>query len=293
MKLKDDNSRIEWVKIVYSMAASGNKRLLSLQDQLSLLNLTFDGNSKPMNIFNDNPILPNFPFILGFILGDGSLSIRIRLAENSLWLIPVLQLPQKSLDSNIHFFEVLNRYFKTLNVTSSLVKNVQGVTTLSVDGNSNILLTLLPYFKEYMHFGYWKTDRIKLLLHFAHYITAGVHLTRQGLIVILRIIYSYPQNREYTLEHWINLANIHFDGIDKGCKSGNHCIEPYNGRGETAGIQLGWRVVFPSKFTPKVPLKYFSFTKFGSSQDALYAAINYRDSIIESHLNNLKSSHLD
>jgi hypothetical protein len=84
MKLKDDNSRIELVKIVYSMAASGNKRILSLQDKLSLLNLTFDGNSKPINIFNDNPRLPNFPFILGFILGDGSLSLRIRLVENSL-----------------------------------------------------------------------------------------------------------------------------------------------------------------------------------------------------------------
>ena len=35
MKLKDDNSRIELVKLVYSLSASGNTRLLSLQDQLS------------------------------------------------------------------------------------------------------------------------------------------------------------------------------------------------------------------------------------------------------------------
>ena len=155
------------------------------------------------------------------------------------------------------------------------------------------LLILLPFFKEYIHFGYWKTERIKLLLHFEHYITAGVHLTRQGLIFILRILYSYPQNREYTLEHWIDLANAHFDRMDKGCKSGKHCVEPYNGRGERAGIQLGWRVVLPSKFSAKVPLKYFSFTKFGSNQDALCEAINYRDSVIESHLNTLNSSYID
>lgn len=118
-----------------------------VKDQLSLWSLTYDGNSKPINIFNHNPMLPNFPFILGFVLGDGSLSIRIRLAQSSIWFIPVLQLPQKTLDSNIHFFDVLNCYFKTLNVTSSLVKNVQGVATLTVDGNSNMLLILLPYFK--------------------------------------------------------------------------------------------------------------------------------------------------
>lgn len=79
--------------------------------------------------------------------------MRIRKVENSLWLIPVLQLPQKSLDSNLHFFDVLNRYFKTLNVTSSTVNNVQGVTTLTIDGISNLLI-LLPFFKEYIHFGY-------------------------------------------------------------------------------------------------------------------------------------------
>jgi len=84
------------------------------------------------------------------------------------------------------------------------------------------------------------------------------------------------------------LANKHFDDTDQGYKSGNHLIEPYNGRGDSAGIQIGWRVVFPTKFTPKVPLKYFSFSKFGSSSLALDAAIKHRNSMILSHLNSLK-----
>ena len=224
---------------------------------------------------------------MGFLLGDGSLSIRIRLAENSLWLIPMLFFPQKTHKSNLLFFDVLNRYFKTLNVTCTTTHNVQGMTIISVEGINNLLITLLPFFKEFTHFGYWKSDRIQLLLHFGRYINAGAHLTRQGLIAILHIIYSYPHDREYALEHWIGLANEQFDYIDKGCKSGNHCIEPYNGRGDTAGIQLGWRVVLPAKFTPKVPIKYFSFTKFGSFWDALNAAKKHRDLTIESHLKTL------
>ncbi len=106
MKLKDDNSRIELVKnCILQWASSGNKRLLSLQDQLSLLNLTFNGNSKPINIFNDNPILPNFPFILGFILGDGSLIHKNSFSRKfTLVNTCFYKLPQKSLNSNIHFF---------------------------------------------------------------------------------------------------------------------------------------------------------------------------------------------
>lgn len=72
-----------------------------------------------------------------------------------------------------------------------------------------------------------------------------------------------------------------------GCKSGEHCIEPYNGRGDLAGIQIGWRVILPSKFIPKVSIKYFSFTKFGSTSNALKAAINYRNYIVETRLKEL------
>lgn len=154
MQLKDNDSRIQLVKLVYSLAISGNKRLLSLEDQLSLLNLPYDGIPEPIEVFKDNLTLPNFPFILGFLLGDGSVIIRIRLAENSLWLIPVLLLPQKSMESNQQFFNILTRYFKSLNVTSSIVNNNQGMTILSVEGINNIIVTLLPFFKEYSHFGY-------------------------------------------------------------------------------------------------------------------------------------------
>jgi len=170
------------VKLVYSLAISGNKRVLSLEDQLSLWNLPYDGIPEPTAKFNDNMSLPNFPFILGFLLGDGSLFIRIRLVENSLWLIPVLFLPQKTMESNKQFFNILNRYFKSLNITSNTVNNNQGMTIFSVEGVENILKKLVPLFKEYSHFGYWKSDKIQLLLEFARYISSGIHLTRQGLI---------------------------------------------------------------------------------------------------------------
>nr|QBM09638.1 hypothetical protein [Dactylella sp.] len=189
-QLKDDNSRIQLIKLVYSLAISGNKRLLPLKDQLSLWNLPYDGNPEPDTKFKDNKLLPNFPFILGFLLGDGSLFIRIRLVENSIRLIPALLLPQKSMESNKQFFNLLNRYFQSLNVTSFIVNNNQGMTILNVEGSNNIFMKLVPLFKEYAHFGYWKSDQISLLLEFAHYVSSGVHLTRQGLIAVLKIIYS-------------------------------------------------------------------------------------------------------
>lgn len=76
--LTDDKSKIEVVKLVYSLAASGNERITSLPDKLKEMNLPFDGNSEPETCYLDNPLVPSFLYIFGFLLGDGSFFIRIR-----------------------------------------------------------------------------------------------------------------------------------------------------------------------------------------------------------------------
>ena len=52
---------------------------------------TYPDNNKPLSIL----------FILGFLLGDGNFSMRIRDSKNGVWFIPVIRLEQKyTLDNN-------------------------------------------------------------------------------------------------------------------------------------------------------------------------------------------------
>lgn len=63
----DEQSKVETVKLVYSLAASGRERKTLLADKLDELNLPFlDEDYEPETCYLDNPSIPSFLFILGF-----------------------------------------------------------------------------------------------------------------------------------------------------------------------------------------------------------------------------------
>ena len=75
--------------IVYSLSANGTERKLSLSEQLSLFCIS------PTNIdipnYTDNYNKVSILFIIGLILGDGTLHLRLRKWDKgSIWLIPAL-----------------------------------------------------------------------------------------------------------------------------------------------------------------------------------------------------------
>jgi hypothetical protein len=50
-------------------------------------------------------------------------------------------------------------------------------------------------------------DRIRLLIEFFKYYSAGAHLYRDGLIALLNLMYKYPNERTKSLGEWLNLFN--------------------------------------------------------------------------------------
>lgn len=58
-------------------------------------------------IFPDNTLIPTIPFFIGFILADGTLSIRLRLVKNSINIIPMIFIPQLKTEYNNHFISML------------------------------------------------------------------------------------------------------------------------------------------------------------------------------------------
>jgi len=281
-------TQIEIVKLGYSLASSGTERLISLRSKLESLNLSFNGDSEPDTCYLDNPQVPSFLFILGFLLGDGSLLIRVRLTLTGAFnFIPLLVFPQKKSDSHTHMYTMMSVFFDNMGIKTYIFNSKQGITTLRVEG-INAVFPLVPLFKDYMHFGYWRADNINLLLSFFNYHSMGAQTHKEGVVSIFNLLYKYPNVRSRSLSEWIGLVTEYFDGIDAGCVSGYQCIQPSKGRGELANEIIAWRVVLPERLLPRpASIKYFQISTHGSSENALKAAVEYRDHWFKENLKEL------
>ena len=112
------SSLAQAIQIVYSLSENGNNRKLSLSEQLALFGISQSKTDTPIYTDNFNKI--TILFIIGFILGDGTLFLRLRNSDTgSIWLIPTLVLPQlknkyKYTATRDHFFTILTNFFKSL-----------------------------------------------------------------------------------------------------------------------------------------------------------------------------------
>lgn len=117
----------------------------------------------------------------------------------------------------------------SLGVTSGYspaTSNSRGMAELYTEGIVNVLTILLPLLYQHQHFMYWKFHRFELLRRLALIIHSGLHNTHIGIIAALNLIYSYPSDRDYTLEHWIQLANAYYAQYDASLVSGHANIAP-------------------------------------------------------------------
>lgn len=96
VQLGDTASRVEAIKLVYSMALSGRERRMTLDEKILSLNLpALPGATAVSYSFSDNAT-PSFLFMLGLLIGDGNIFVRLRLVSKkdgrggSIWIIPML-----------------------------------------------------------------------------------------------------------------------------------------------------------------------------------------------------------
>jgi len=151
------NDKVKLVKLVYSLSSAGKTRKLSLEDKLKSLNLEKEFSSlEDVNTFSENHNLPSFLFFLGFLLGDGSIYIRIRLTSSgSFKIIPSLNFLQKHDDKYIpHMFSMISKYLKSEGINSLVTsENKAGTTTLRIEGIKAVT-HLVPLFKNYSNLTY-------------------------------------------------------------------------------------------------------------------------------------------
>lgn len=93
-------------------------------------------------IFHDNTLIPTIPFFIGFILADGTLFIRLRLVKNSLYIIPMIFIPQIKTEYNTHFLSQLVLMFNYYNI-GTVDKETGSMVGFTIQGFENVFEKLL------------------------------------------------------------------------------------------------------------------------------------------------------
>lgn len=164
--LKDSASQIEAIKLTYSMAETGRDRAMTMDEKLISLNLPNLPGPTASNLFSDNDATPSFLFLLGLLIGDGTIFVRFRLANNKegspIWVIALLILPQLDTDSNQNLFNKLSILLDSLGVTyttTSTIIKTSGLSkgedeelgeprmkVLTIEGIDNFIKKIVPNF---------------------------------------------------------------------------------------------------------------------------------------------------
>lgn len=314
------------VHIVYDLSLDGRNRKLSLSEQLSLFNII--PRKMVLPVYTDNLSTPSILFIIGFIIGDGTLFLRLRNSDKgSIWLIPTLTLPQLKNKYNAHFFSILKKFFNSLNIKTyinnnnkelellnpyifndetvlSKDKNKTEMSVLTVESLDSVFYKLLPLISPYSHFLFWKIDQYKLMSIVAKLVKAKTHYTLYGFINIIEIIYSYPHNRHQPKKFWIKIIQCWFKSRAAKTLSGENNIQAVHGRGLLKGQIVAWKCIFPveskinsrqfgfsidKNFESSLPLKEASYRETDHvGREALNQAIQFRDVSIKNWVDSLK-----
>jgi len=287
--------------IVYDLSADGVNRKLSLSDQLKFLGLNSTNVELPT--YTDNFNTPSILFIIGFILGAGTIHLRLIISDKgSIWLIPTLLLPQLKNKYNAHFFSMLENYFKSLDIKTYTInkandseivdiltsneRNIKEMTILTVESISSMFAKFIPLIRPYSHYLYWKYDQYGLMSSVSRLVNAKAHYTLYGFMALIEIIYSYPNKRLQSKEFWLDIIQSWFAARASETQSGENNIQAVYGRGPLKGTIVAWKCVFPKEFNIKS--RQFGFTNNTESGQALKQAIQYRDISIKSWIDSKK-----
>jgi hypothetical protein len=84
---------------------------------------------------------------------------------------------------------------------------------------------IIPFLVEYEDWLFWRSNKFIVVQNIATIFKDKGHLTKNGLLLIVNLLYSKPNNYLKSREFWINLINerfmIKYDCIQSG-KNNKH-----------------------------------------------------------------------
>jgi hypothetical protein len=281
-------------QLAYHLSAVGSPKSTKLEDVLTELKIADIKTIAPFPTYTDNQNLPSIIFIIGLLIGDGCLHIRLRKTHTgSINIIPKINFSQVSTEFNSHFMNQLKKVFDGLNIPV-IIKNVGSSNILEIEGKTSVFMQLLPLLTPYAHLFYWKASRLKLFVLVSYFMSSGIHLTLKGISRIIDLCYSDPNIRTQPLDYWKNVALNHFNKVESELFSGHHLIWSVKSRGSDSDKEIvAWLVRSPLKNSLEGKLvfksKQIGFKNQADKVTALQQAIAYRDSQITTIINTIEA----
>ena len=243
------------------------QRTLSINDRFSLFNISPTLTIDFLKI-SENLKELNYYFLLGFILGDGNISVRVKESLDLPWFIPKIRINQKITEDNSLLFDNISVLLKNENITSS--KYISGhLIYLNIEGISN-MEKLLKLFIQNSDYWFWKKRDYLALKKTLLLMKISASSWQKGKEILLNKLYL---NFKYDkpLSYWQNIMISYYGKKNKGKE---YYISLHKDK--------AWTVKLPIKIKPKV--KYFFFKTYDGKEKALIEAIKYRETKLKEWL---------
>lgn len=278
------------VELSKSRISLNEKLLAVLNDKLYSKKL-----SAILNNYTFNNRSLSMLFILGFILGDGNFSIRIRDTGKGLWFIPMLRIYQKNVLLNRKLLHNIAKFLKGLGVNSHTAAEKENGRLLCLRIEGKGVKAFYSLLSEHSKWFFWKKIQFSPLDKYFLLSNVASRHWKTGQLALLRDIYSsnaFPK-RKNNFQFYKNKIEIYFKNKLVSWHSPNPTFSTSSSEGLTKedlfyiclSKDKSWLVTLPTGLKIKPRQKYFFFKTYGGDKDkALIAAIEYRDNTLNSWL---------
>lgn len=194
------------VTLAYSITSSGNRHIPMIEKIIKVNGSIVISKDTFTTMVNTTPICINW--LLGFILGDGNIYMRIRDTIVGLEFSPIIRITQKNTTLNIELFRVIIDFLSIYSI-NAVVDQAQNIE-LRIFGKKNVtnFIELLPRSAYYY---FWKKVEFNAINKILFLLNLNIRGWKNIYVLVLTIIYSLPNDRKHTFDHWIHRLDEIFD----------------------------------------------------------------------------------
>ena len=255
------NILIEKVILLAYNLIDNCKRKNLISNYFSLYNIVASQTIDFFEIEENKELINNY-FLLGLILGDGNLYVRIRESKNLPWFIPNIRIGQKVTRDNFLF---LNNIKNTLlkNEISSSVSKIGHLYVISINQIDNVV-KFSKWLPDDSNLWFWKKKEYLILKKALLLMKLKATYWQKGKEIILDLVYKISKYNK-PISYWQKIMIDYYTSDLK--RKDIYYISLWRNK--------AWSVKLPIKSKPKV--KFFFFKTYNSKEEALLEAKIYRN----------------
>ena len=263
----------EKVNLLAYNLIDNSKRKISIADRFSLFNITPTLTNDFLSIEENKEPISNY-FLLGFILGElsGNIYVRIRETQGLPSFIPSIRISQQITKENLFLLNSIKNTLDKEKIVSK-ISIVNHLLVLAITEINNIE-NLSKWLPDSSILWFWKKREYLLLKKSLLLLKLKATTWREGKEILLCLIYKISKYKQ-PIEYWQNILVSYYSSR---VNSSLYYI--------SISKEIAWQVKLPIKVKPKT--KYFFFKTYGSKELAFFEAQKYRDTKLKNWIKELE-----